>query len=245
MHITILGSGSCIPTVERNAAGFLLEVADFHILVDCGSGTVRQLARAGLDYRQIDMVCLSHVHPDHAGDLAGLVQALKVTPERNKELIVGGDRRIGAFYRQVVTEMVGTVGNFPVRVVDLEKGFQGPGFSLETIRVPHGIAALALRVATARGTVVFTGDSAWSEELVAFCRNADLVVADCSTADEPALPGHMTAGECGRLASEAGVGRLVLSHFYPATDPAACEAACRRFYTGPLIVAEDFLRLSL
>ncbi|HHK60863.1 MAG TPA: MBL fold metallo-hydrolase [Desulfobacterales bacterium] len=246
MRITVLGSGACLPSKERGAAAYCVALEQFTLLVDCGSGATRQMARAGLDFRAIDMVCLSHVHPDHAGDLAILVQALKVSPERRKELVVGGDRRIGAFYRQVVTEMVGSVGNFTVRVVDLEKGFEGPQVRIATMRVPHSAPALALRLTTEKGlSVVFTGDTGWTDDLVAFCRGADLLVADSSTAEGPPLSGHMTGEQCGRLAALAGVGRLLLSHFYPATDPQQCAAACRRHYDGPVVLAEDLLVVTM
>ncbi len=246
MRITVLGSGTCLPNEARGAAAYAVATGQELLLVDCGSGATRQMARAGIDFCAIGMVCLSHVHPDHAGDLPILVQALEVSQERREELVVGGDRRIGAFYRQVVTEMVGSVGGFPVRVVDLEKGFQGRGVRIETMRVPHSVPALALRLTTEAGiSVAFTGDAGWSDDLVAFCRGADLLVGDASTAEGEPLPGHMTGEECGRLAAMAQVGRVLLSHFYPATDPQRCAAACSRHYGGPVVVAEDLLVLTV
>ena len=46
MKLTILGSGSCIPTIERGSSANYLKIGKIKALVDCGSGTMRQIIKA-------------------------------------------------------------------------------------------------------------------------------------------------------------------------------------------------------
>ncbi|MGH7278741.1 MAG: hypothetical protein ACREJG_08630, partial [Candidatus Rokuibacteriota bacterium] len=50
---------------------------------------------------------------------------------------------------------------------------------------------------------------------------------------------HTQPDEVGRVAAEAGVGQLVLTHLMPGSDPADLETRARRHYAGPILVGED------
>ena len=80
MVLTVLGSGTCVPSLRRNAPGYRIEAGELQIIVDCGNGTLRQLTRAGKDYRNIDAVFVTHTHPDHISDLVALLHAIVATP---------------------------------------------------------------------------------------------------------------------------------------------------------------------
>ena len=69
MKLIVLGSGTCVPSLKRNAPGYYIEAEDYRILVDCGSGTLLQLERAGRNYKDLDAVFITHRHPDHFADL--------------------------------------------------------------------------------------------------------------------------------------------------------------------------------
>ncbi|MDD3156263.1 MAG: MBL fold metallo-hydrolase [Candidatus Pacebacteria bacterium] len=73
MKLTIIGSGTCVPTVKRGSPANYLQIGKKKILVDCGPGTVRQIVNAKIDYRTIDMVFLTHFHNDHVSDLVALI----------------------------------------------------------------------------------------------------------------------------------------------------------------------------
>ena len=92
MKLIILGSGTCVPSLKRNSPSNYVLVGDKQILVDCGPGTLLQLERIGLSYKEIDIVCISHYHNDHISDLRFLLQALNWTPgfDRKKDLILIG-----------------------------------------------------------------------------------------------------------------------------------------------------------
>ncbi|MGH7563039.1 MAG: MBL fold metallo-hydrolase, partial [Gemmatimonadota bacterium] len=96
--------------------------------------------------------------------------------------------------------------------------------------------------------IAYTGDTAECAEAVELARDADLLIAECSVADEDRVPGHLTPESVGRLAADASVRYLVATHFYPsalALGEAEIERRIRRHYTGPVALAIDGLEIEL
>ena len=77
MEITILGSGTATPSLDRNASGLMIRAAETWALVDMGPGTLRRMCEAGIDARLIDLILITHFHPDHVSDLAPFLFASK------------------------------------------------------------------------------------------------------------------------------------------------------------------------
>ncbi|HPB00757.1 MAG TPA: MBL fold metallo-hydrolase, partial [Candidatus Marinimicrobia bacterium] len=65
MHLTILGSGSFLPNEKRNCSGYLLDIGDETLLLDGGSGTLRQIVKAERSVLEVGRVFYSHFHLDH------------------------------------------------------------------------------------------------------------------------------------------------------------------------------------
>ena len=83
--LTILGSGSAIPTVDRNPTAQLLNVNERFFLIDCGEGTQVQLRKYQLSFQRIHHIFISHLHGDHYFGLIGLLNSMHLLG-RNKEL---------------------------------------------------------------------------------------------------------------------------------------------------------------
>ena len=69
MKVTILGSGTAVPSLQRNSSGVLIQETEINTLVDFGYGNLRQLLNLGITYRDIDRIFFTHNHPDHMCDL--------------------------------------------------------------------------------------------------------------------------------------------------------------------------------
>mgnify|MGYP000291046904 FL=1 len=75
-ELTALGTGSLVPTPERNHSGHYLRWGATGVLFDPGEGTQRQMTLAGVPARRIRIICLTHLHGDHCLGLPGVLQRL-------------------------------------------------------------------------------------------------------------------------------------------------------------------------
>ncbi len=85
MKIKILGSGPGIPTLGKNHACVWINFSDKNIILDCGEGTAQQLLKNGLDNAALDVIAISHYHPDHITGIFMVLQLLHLQ-ERTKPL---------------------------------------------------------------------------------------------------------------------------------------------------------------
>ncbi len=72
-ELVFLGTAAAVPSAERSLPALLVGHGPVRLLVDCGEGTQRQLLRAGLGFRGLRHVLLTHAHLDHVMGLAGLI----------------------------------------------------------------------------------------------------------------------------------------------------------------------------
>lgn len=76
MAVQWLGTSSGAPTQQRNVSSILLLQRSRVLMVDCGEGTVNQLATAGLDVVLVSGIFVTHMHGDHIFGLPGLLRAI-------------------------------------------------------------------------------------------------------------------------------------------------------------------------
>ena len=157
------------------------------------------------------------------------------------------DEKNGVF--QVLGGTLGGKGNgvrLNVSVVDAKKAepttvFEGHGLKVTALGIPHAnMPTLAFRVETSNGTVVFSSDQNGTDpKFVDFARNANVLIMHLAiAAGAPPNPLHASPAIVGRIAQEAGVGRLILSHIGP-FDLEAAIADVKKSYTGALTVGAD------
>ena len=111
-ELTILGSGSAVPTMNRNSAAQVLNVLERYFLIDCAEGTQHQLRRFHVPYNKINRIFISHLHGDHYFGLVGLLSTLSLQG-RKGEMHVYADGRL----EEIIGFQLGRVNsrlNFPV-----------------------------------------------------------------------------------------------------------------------------------
>ena len=84
-ELTILGSSSAIPTVEKNPTAQLLNANERFFLIDCAEGTQIQLRKYKFKFQKISRIFISHLHGDHYFGLIGLISSMHLLG-REKEL---------------------------------------------------------------------------------------------------------------------------------------------------------------
>ena len=248
MKLTILGSGTCVPSLKRNAPGYLLEAGEFQALVDCGSGTLLQLEKAGRSYKEIDAVFITHRHPDHFADLIPLIQALIATPDfkREKELFIIAPEGFREYYNITVRSLLSGVELDFIRIVEIYNKLDLAPFQISTAKTVHSEDSIAYRFEHNGKAIVFTGDADYDQGVIDLSKNADLLITDCSFPDGMKVKGHLCSRECGLIAEKAGAKKLVLSHIYPADSPDIKRITeSGKAFGGEIILAEDLMKLEI
>jgi ribonuclease BN (tRNA processing enzyme) len=248
MKLIVLGSGTCVPSLQRNAPGYYLEAEGCQVLVDCGSGTLLQLEKTGRSYKDIDAVFITHKHPDHFADLMPFLQALVATPRfrRTKDLFISGPKDFMEYYEASIVSVLGTPKEFSLITVEAigEQDF-GP-FHITTAKTVHASDSISYRFEHKGTSVVYTGDADYDEGLIAHARDADLFITDCSFPDSEKSKGHLSAKECGIIAQKAGVKKLMLSHLYPSELPDEDRVKeSSEVFSGDIVLAEDLMEMDI
>ncbi len=252
--VTILGSGTIVPSLRRSTCSFLLEAAGMKLLFDIGPGTMRRLLEAGVTIGEIDLLLLSHLHPDHSGELVSFLFAAKYpeTYRRRRPFTLAGARGLRKFF-DGLTAVYGDwiilpEDLFSLRELDNRKpdALAAGRMAVRSRPVAHTESSIGYRVEVPGGiTVAYSGDTDLCDGLVKLARNADLFICECSVPDAMKVTGHLTPSEAGKAAARAGARRLVLTHFYPECDGADIETQCRMTWKGPLTLAEDLMVIKL
>jgi ribonuclease BN (tRNA processing enzyme) len=254
LRVTILGSGTCVPSLSRSSCAVLIEAAGRRWLFDCGPGTLRRLLEAETRISDIAYLCFSHFHPDHTAELVPLLFATKYPDgvRRDFPLTVVAGRGFADFFDRLQSAygewIVIGEGMFVIleMATDRNDARELEGRRLETAPMNHRPESIAFRLTGPAGrSVVYSGDTDYTEKLIALARDADLLICEAAFPEDHAVAGHLTPARAGEIAAQAGVGRLVLTHFYPVCDLADIEAECRRTWTGPLLLARDLMRIEV
>ena len=241
MKLTVVGCSGSFPGPESPASCYLLEHDGYSLLLDLGNGAIGPLAKY-IDLDDINAVALSHLHIDHCADLGSLYVSRRYHPEgvRARVPVLGPrgleDRAENLYGCGEGPEPLDSVIDFiefsatPLTV--------GP-FLIEAHPVIHPVPAFALRVTADDRTLVYSGDTAPCEQLVAASRGADLALFEASYLERNDNPPnlHLTGADAAKLATEAGVDRLVLTHLVPWNDVDEVRADAAAHFTGDLNVA--------
>ncbi|MES2093620.1 MAG: MBL fold metallo-hydrolase [Actinomycetota bacterium] len=237
MKLTILGTATPYPRPDNPCSGYLVQHGDTSVWMDAGTGTLAELQRH-LSFAELDAIWISHAHADHAADLLTAYYALRfadVTRTRPLPLIGPPglvDRMVGFLGHRsasVIPEVfeVTEMGGWQGRVVGDVTLSWGP--------VDHGMPAFGLRAEAGGSTLAYSGDSARCEGLVELAEGADLFLCEAGASQHPSGGAvHCTPEDAARLAREAGVNRLVLTHIAP-TETGAPDARARALTGFPSV----------
>jgi ribonuclease BN (tRNA processing enzyme) len=297
-HVILLGTrGGPGVDLERNETASAVVVDGVPYLVDCGYGTLRSLVACGLGYAQIATIFFTHLHDDHTSDLAALLSH-QWTGQRTKPTDVYGPYGTAAMVEGALAFFK---ANVEIRTVDEGRTtrpeflFHGHDLaatdkpasafkdervtvtSVENTHFPERSKAkmpyrsLAYRFDSANRSIVFSGDTAYSKNLVDLAQGADVFICevmDQGVHDEMAARAkaaadagnpdnifrhvadtHSTPADVGRMASEAQVKLVVLNHLVPGTSTAGRPEfpvtsfidGIHKVYSGEVIVGQDLL----
>ena len=250
MKVTIMGSGTAVPSSERNSAGVLVENEGVRSMVDFGYGTMHNLLKLGLTYHDVDRIYFTHNHPDHICDLVPFLFASRYQNDpREKDLEIIAGLGFRQFFETLMKAyklwLIPTTYKLQILEQDEEtKKFDG--LAVTSKKVKHIELSRGYRFQSDKGTsLAVSGDTDYCEEMIELGKKADLMILECSTPDNMKLSGHLTPSECGKLAQKTGCMRLCLTHFYPVCNLKDVREKCSTEYNGELFLAEDLMEFNI
>lgn len=219
VRVTVIGSGDAFGSGGRGSSAYLVEGPTATFLVDCGPTVLPGLKQRGCDPGAIDFVLLSHLHGDHFGGVPFLFLEYLYGVPRTRPLAILGppdtERRIRALYAALYERIATEPLPFPVAFREIAPGatLTLNGVTLLPFRVPHApeLVCFGFRVDVGGRSIVYSGDTSWTEDLVKHARGVDLLVCECSCF-EAALGHHLTYREIAARARDFGCRRIILSH---------------------------------
>ena len=254
IKVTILGSGTCVPSLVRSSCSVLMQTGASTMLFDSGPGTMRRLLEAKTTIFDLSHIFYSHFHPDHSGEFVPLIFATKYPDgsRRQTPLTVAGGRGLLNFY-EGLKSVYGHWIELPpglLEVIEFDNknadAISFEDFAVYTAPVKHNEESVAYRITSSDGySVVYTGDTEYCETIIDLAKDTDLLICECALPDKLRSPGHLTPSLAGELAAKAGVGNLVLTHFYPECEQVDIAAECRKSYNGHLVLANDLMELEI
>ena len=278
-RLILLGTGGGPrPKKANNASSQVILVDDVPYVVDCGDGVARQLVLAGVALPQLRHVFITHHHSDHNADYGNLLLLSWASGLRTRVDTWGPpplERITRSFFEMSAYDIdirIADEGRVPLRPLVHAHEVAQPGVVLQDERVKVSCAlvehplvtpAFAYRFDSADRSIVISGDTARSDNLVRLAQGADVLVHEAmylpavdrlvarvpnaATLKKHLLDSHTSAEDAGRVATAAGVKTLVLSHLVPPDDPLTTEQmwidAARTQFNGRIILGRDLLEI--
>jgi len=250
----VVGSGTLVPDAERGAPAHWVEIGRSSLLMDCGAGTLRTMARLGLRWGAISHLLITHFHTDHVGELASLLFALKngLDPSREAPMTLLGPVGLSSHLEGLARAHGSYIlePGFPLAVHELPSGgaWKHPlgEFRIETLGTLHTAHSIAVRVITGDGCLGYTGDTGPDQALGPFFRGCQILLAECSHPTGKRTETHLTPEGLASLADVASPDLLVPVHCYPALDPEKVpNLLAEAGYEGRVLTGWDGLSLDL
>jgi len=244
MKLTILGSGTCVPSLKRSSPANFLNILNRNIIIDFGPGTMRQMLKAKIDYKEIDFVFFTHFHSDHISELRSFIQALDWTPNfnRKKDLILIGPIGFKEFYKQTINSKP-RPNTYKIKIKEIKKNLALGDLRVECIKTVHSDESVAYKFMKKTKSIIITGDCDYDDNLIKFSKNSNLLLIECSFSNNLKVKGHLVSKECGEIAKQANVKQMVLTHLYPALPEVRLKEA-KKIFTNT-ILAEDLLTINI
>jgi ribonuclease Z len=268
IRVTLLGTGTPRPLMDRFGPSILVEAGREKLIVDVGRGAMQRLYQLGVSYADITGVLLTHLHSDHTVGLpdlwlTGWIISSRATPlelwgPAGTKKLAEGLQSAYSFDLDIRVrddKVPAAGGRIVAHDVSEQVVFDRGGVKVTAFLVDHGVVrpALGYRVDANGHSVVLSGDTKFSPNLIAHAKGTDLLIHEVGAASPEQMRGdehtrtiighHTTPERAAEVFNQVKPKVAVFSHIVVrGVTTEDVMGTTRLTYSGPLLLGEDLMR---
>ena len=218
--VQFIGSGDAFGSGGRLQTCILVEDNGWRCLIDCGASSLIGLKAASIDPASIDAIVITHLHGDHFAGLPFLLLDAQLNSRRSTPLLLVGHADLETRLRATMdvlfpgSQRALEVVNTEFVVLDAWEPVDLGDGSVSAFDVKHfcGSPPFAVRLTTPSGKVVaYSGDTEWTDNLIAVAVGADLFIAEAYFFDKP-IKWHLSYRALADNLSKLRATRVIATH---------------------------------
>lgn len=269
IKVTLLGTGSPLPVIERFGPSILVEAADQKFIFDTGRGALQRLRQADVKYKDINGVFFTHLHSDHVVGfpdlwLTGWLTGQRIAPlqvwgpKGTKKMISNLEKAFEFDIKARIADKTGLSAGVVIKAGDIKEGvvFENNGVKITAFEVDHERVkpAFGYRIDYAGRSVVLSGDTRFSENLIRYSKDVDLLIHEVVSPEVLArlkfpaelsktiIDYHTTPEQAGEVFFRVKPKLAVFSHIIqPNATRQDIIPPTRKTYNGAVELGEDLM----
>jgi ribonuclease Z len=268
LRVTLLGTGTPPPAIERFGPGLLVEAGSEKLLFDAGRGVSQRLSQLNMSPSEVEALFLTHLHADHTVGIPDLLLVRGLSrssgrsapfrvfgPEGTDDMMVNLRKAYRVDGRVAAAADATSADNIVEGVV-----YERNGVKVTAFNVDHGVSqipAFGYRIDYGGRSVVISGDTRPSENLVRFAKGADVLIHEVVAALPPVseearriMSSHTSPEDAGRIFDRVKPKLAVYTHVGLLAGPGAVAPLAadlfprtRSTYGGRLEIGEDLMTI--
>ncbi|HLP72328.1 MAG TPA: MBL fold metallo-hydrolase [Bacteroidales bacterium] len=271
IKVTLLGTGTPQPIMERFGASTLVQAGGKNLLFDTGRGCLQRLRQIGVEYNTLDGVFFTHLHSDHIVGFPDLWLTGWLVSKRTKPLSVfgpDGTKQMIAHLQEAYQFDIdireeddkASPEGCKLSTTDIQEGtvYDQDGVKVIAFLVDHYpiVPAFGYRIEFGGHSAVLSGDTRYSENLIKYAKGTDLLVHEVAIASDTLkksnpryniLAHHTTPEQAAKVFTAVKPKLAVYSHIvrlygYPEEE---ILRRTKEIYTGPVLLGEDLMSFSI